>query len=296
MSPRKRELPPIRNWEFALIKAIHNYGGCLPQAYVDDFYLKHRDPSKGIPTPRYLQARKKYLRDNEIIRQALVRNDNHVVEIFYLGTNGARYLARREGKMLTGKDNFVYRKTAPRYLKHDWREAMTHMRVEQACKQTKKTKLLEWLHEFQIRRFPIKTNCYDHLRRESYTHEVIDDSFSRIQHKGTEYRFFWEIDRESRREPELTRKRLIPNIEMIRENGLEIFGGRPFRRVWICETEDRIQAIKGKIESYAKKLGHAQDASYFLFTTWDEFTVSNLLQRPIYQQGGAAQKTRLFSS
>ena len=160
-------LPPLRSWELALIKEIHKYGGFLTQTYVDDFYLKQREPGKSMPSSsRYLQSRKKYLKDNEMIQSALVQHDSAIVEVFYLGTNGARYLSAREGKKLSGRDSFVYRKSAPRYIKHDWYEALAHMRVEQTCKQIKKTKLVEWLHEFQLRQFPIKTHCYDMFRRE----------------------------------------------------------------------------------------------------------------------------------
>ena len=287
----------LRHWEQKLIQDIYHYGGFLPKAQVDQVYLRHRTASTPPTSDRYLQERKKYLRDNQYVQSSLVNSQEQhtAIEVFYLGVEGARVLAGKQ--KLSGADRFVYRKHPPRHFDHDWLETHTHMAFEQACNQVKKTKLLEWLHEFQLRRRPLLTTCYNFITQTRYEHEVVDDSFCRVQHNGREYRFFWEIDNETRREPELTLKRLIPQIEMIRGQGVEeLFGGRPFRRIWLCKTQDRLGQIKTKIEDGCKRLGVPQDARYFLLLTVDQFSVPELLTRPVYHQGGETRRVRLFAS
>jgi hypothetical protein len=282
----------LMEWEQKLIEAIHNYGGFVADEFIEEFFLEHRNSEKSPPKNNtYVRRRKRLLRQARILRQ--VQPDG--VRGYILGVEGARGLAAREGKTLSGKDKFLYRRKIPRYVHHEWREAQVHIRFERACQQHKRVKLHSYRHDLELRLFPIKVYCYDPDRKEHYSREIVPDSLIDIDFRMRPYSLPVEIDMGSKFDPNMTKHKLIPHMLYHRADKNNFWGRQPNCWVWITTTELRLKHLKTKAEEMAKALAKPQLASYIIWTTWDSFTPNTILKQPIWFQGGREGRDHLFA-
>lgn len=285
----------LQAWEWQLLRDIQHYGGFLPKAQAFDLYVAHRADRRPPRNTSTFRRRLQMLRHKHLIYSApVVSQQQGVVDVVYLGHEGAKLLAGRQ--RLTGQGRFIYRRNPPRYFDHDWLEAQAHMTVEQAADQVKKTKILEWIHAFKLQKSGIPVKCTHPYNRYSYTREVVADSFCQLQFRKRVFRFFWEFDNETWREPNLTTDKLVPYIEMTQSSGLEMFGGWPYRLVWVAHRAERVRQIKAKFETITARLGIPHHARFFLITTFEQLTAEDLLVKPIFDQAGRQGRVRLFES
>jgi hypothetical protein len=282
----------LMQWEAKLVEAIHRYGGFVSDEFVEEFFLENRDPNKLPPTNNnYVRRRKRLMRQARILRQ--VQPDG--VKGFILGIEGARRLAAREGKTLSGKDKFLYRRKVPRYVHHEWREAQVHIQLEKACHLHKRVKLHSYRHDLELRLFPVKVYCYDPDRKEHYSREIVPDSLIDIDFRMRPYSLPVEIDMGTKFDPNVTKHKLIPHMFYHRADTNRFWGRSPNCWIWITTSRLRLEHLKQKTEATAKALGKPNLASHLVWTTWHDFTFSNIFKQPIWLQGGRAEADYLFS-
>ncbi len=282
----------LYTWEKQLLEAIHRYGGFVTDEFVDTFFLECRQADEPVPNSnRYIRRRKQLMRQARIIR--MVAPDG--LKGFVLGVDGARYVASKYGKKLSGKNKFSYRRRQPIYVHHDWREAQTHIRFEEACHQHKRVKLREYRHELELRLFPVVTECYDPDRKEHYTRKIIPDSLVDLDFRMREYSLPIEIDMGTRFDPNIARHKLIPIMFYQRAEKRDYWGRKPSRWLWITTGEVRLRHLKTKIEELAQALHNPLLAHQIVMTTWDKYKVPNIFKEPIWTQAGRSENDYLFA-